>query len=117
MKTVADIEKLKLLAEEYLRLSKEAKEVKKMMKEIVQDTEIEINEPLSEGGRVIYTKPEAKTVIDRKLVTELLFNIVLDYNSETSDKKIPSNQEIEEKIRNYCQVLKEYKWKLTIKQK
>ncbi|WBP83784.1 hypothetical protein [Mycoplasmopsis edwardii] len=115
MRTVADIEKLKLLAEEYLRLINEAKELKKMMNEIVKDTEVEFDEALSEGGRITYHKPESKTVIDRKLVTQLLFNIVL--NSKNNPEVIPTNQELEEKIRTDCQVFKEFKWKLSIKSK
>lgn len=117
MKKIADIEQLKLLAEDYLRLTKEAKELKKLMQELVKDTEIEIYERLSEGGLVQYFKPESKTVIDKKLLTELLFSIFIDYNHENSQKSIPSIQEIEEQIKEQCQVVKEYKWKLALKSK
>ncbi|UWV81605.1 hypothetical protein [Mycoplasmopsis cynos] len=46
MKKVADVEKLKLLAEEYIRVSKDLKELKKEMNNLVADTDIEINEHL-----------------------------------------------------------------------
>ncbi|WP_322962393.1 hypothetical protein RRG39_02670 [Mycoplasmopsis cynos] len=117
MKKVADVEKLKLLAEEYIRVSKDLKELKKEMNNLVADTDVEINEHLSEGGMVMYHKPPSKNKIDKSLLNELLFNIILNFNKDPEQAKIPSNLEIESQIKEKCQVIKEFKWKLTIKSK
>ncbi|WP_027121224.1 hypothetical protein [Mycoplasma leonicaptivi] len=117
MKQTVDIEKLKILAEEFLRLDAEAKNIKKEVKDLLKGTDVEINERLSNGGKIIYVKPESQTKLDRKAVSDLLYKIILDVNKNPEENKIPTLSELEQEIKDKCLVEKEFNWKLSIKHK
>ncbi|TDV23281.1 hypothetical protein BCF59_0627 [Mycoplasmopsis mustelae] len=116
MSQTVDLEKLKLLAERYNELSDEIKVLKKEMKEMVSGTETTIHERLSDGGFVIYEKPESKEIISKNLVTSLLFDLLMQLNKGEIDKA-PNIDEIKEKIAVKCRFEKTFKWRLQIKRK
>ncbi|WP_426461622.1 hypothetical protein [Mycoplasma hafezii] len=103
----ADIEKVKLLAEELLVLKAKVKEINQMIKDIVKDTEIAFDEPLSDGGRVTYQITTPKPKIDYPSYSQYLFTL-LNRGEQLSQ------QEAEMIIEQFV-VQKDPKWKLTIK--
>lgn len=105
--TVADLEKLKLLAEELLRLKKDVKELNAMIKDIIKDTEVAFNEPLAEGGRITYELIAPKPRIDYPSYSQYLFTLLNRGEQLTKE-------EMELVIEQFV-VHKDPKWKLTIK--
>ncbi|QGZ97534.1 hypothetical protein GE118_01825 [Mycoplasma sp. NEAQ87857] len=106
-KKVADIEKLKLLAEQLIEAKKEVSELNARIKEIVKNTEIEINEPLSNGGRVTYTLVQPKPSFDFKAFSAFLYGSMkagANYTVEELDSKMDE-----------FKVIKDPKWSLKIK--
>ncbi|VEU76175.1 hypothetical protein [Mycoplasmopsis columboralis] len=97
---VANIEKLKLLAEELKEAQDQVRILKKEMKDLVAGTEVEINEPLSVGGRITYKKVTPKpsfnyrqysaylhNEIQRSTLTEKdLENIMAQFTEQKPDK-------------------------------
>ncbi|RIV16847.1 hypothetical protein [Mycoplasmopsis gallopavonis] len=104
---VADIERVKLLAEELLIAKQKVKEINQMLKDLVRDTEIEFSEPLSDGGWVTYELVEAKPRIDYRKYSQYLFNLL------NRGEKL-TEEEMQVVIESFV-VTKDPKWSLKIK--
>ncbi|MFV8401281.1 hypothetical protein [Mycoplasma sp. 005V] len=105
MKT-ADVEKIKLLAEDYLRAKADMKECLAAIKTEVADTEVTISEPLSEGGRIIYTEVTPRASFDFKGYSNYLYTAMVQGITYSED-------ELEEIMKQFV-VKKDSKWVLKI---
>lgn len=108
------IEKAKILAERYLELNKELSEIKKEVKDLLKEYNQEVNERLSNGGFLIYEKPEDKEIINNKKVTALLFDLLIRLNNGQLITP-PSEEEIKRDVTKNCVEIKSYNWRLKIK--
>ncbi|MGZ9756172.1 hypothetical protein ACXYRQ_00995 [Mycoplasma sp. 394] len=116
MDNTVDIEKLKLLAERYNEINDELKEIKKEMNQLVSGTQVAIHERLSDGGFVIYEKPENKEVISKNLINAMLIDIIMRL-SKGELEKAPNIEELKTQIALGCRLEKTFKWRLQIKRK
>ncbi|WP_036451861.1 hypothetical protein [Mycoplasma buteonis] len=103
----ANIEQIKLLAEELLDYKQKVKEINQMLKDLVKDTEISFDEPLSDGGRVSYQIVTPKPRIDYPSYSQYLFTL-LNRGEQLTEA------EMEMLIEQFI-VQKDPKWKLTVK--
>ncbi|UUM19704.1 MULTISPECIES: hypothetical protein [unclassified Mycoplasma] len=85
---IANIEKLKLLAEEHEKLAQELKIIKKEMKDLVANTQVEIDEPLSTGSRVVYKKITPKPSFNYRQYSAYLHSEI--QRSTLSEKELES---------------------------
>ncbi|UUD36400.1 hypothetical protein NPA08_00995 [Mycoplasmopsis citelli] len=102
---IANIEKLKLLAEELKQAQEEIKTIKREMKDIVDGTEVEIDEPLSGGGRITYKKITPKPTFNYRQYSAYLHSEI--QRSTLSQKDL-------EKIMQQFTEQKPDKWRLKI---
>ncbi|MHA0272755.1 hypothetical protein [Mycoplasma sp. 48589B] len=105
MKT-ADIEKVKLLAENYLQAKADMKEYLNAIKQEVADTEVAISEPLSQGGRILYTEVTPKASFDFKGYSNYLYTAMIQGITY-------SEEELDEIMKQFV-VKKDSKWVLKI---
>ncbi|MBN4083322.1 hypothetical protein JXZ92_00600 [Mycoplasma sp. CSL10137] len=110
---VLDFDKLKSLAEEYNDHNQEAKRIKKEIESELGGLDFEINERLNDGGVLSYKPATTVTKVDRKMLLNLLYKIIIDADRE--NEKIPNDEELKDKIQSECTIEKEVKWKVTIK--
>ncbi|QIW62569.1 hypothetical protein [Mycoplasmopsis gallinacea] len=106
MNTV-DIEKIKLLAEDLLESKKEVSELNKLLKQEFKDIEIEVDEPLSNGGRITYKKSEPRTTFDFKGYSAFLHNAIKEGKNYTEE-------ELDLIMKEFA-VEKEGKWSIKLK--
>ncbi|EFF41377.1 hypothetical protein [Mycoplasmopsis alligatoris] len=76
MNTVVDIEKAKLLAERINELKKEASSLTKELKELFKDTNVEVEEILSDGTKLVYKQFKTKPKFDYKSFVAYLLQAV-----------------------------------------
>lgn len=102
---VANIEQVKLLAEQIIEAKKELQQLNKQLKDLVKDTEVEFNEPLSTGGRIIYQKITPKPSFNYRAYSAFLH--------ATIQTKTLSEGELDRVIEQFTEQ-KPDKWKLQI---
>ncbi|WP_036464527.1 hypothetical protein [Mycoplasmopsis sturni] len=102
---VANIDQVKLLAEQIVEAKKELKELNKQLKDLVKDTEVEFNEPLSNGGRVVYQKFTPKPSFNYRAYSAFLH--------ATIQTKTLSEGELDKIIEQFTEQ-KPDKWKIQI---
>ncbi|MEA4162600.1 hypothetical protein NPA13_01425 [Mycoplasma sp. 2045] len=101
-----DIEKIVLLAENYVNAKKEANENLKLIKEELKDVDIEISRTLSTGGKISYVLYQPANSFDYRGYGNFLHQSMLEGRTFTPE-------ELEDLIKEYV-VAKEPKWKLKI---
>lgn len=102
---VANIDQVKILAEQIVEAKKELKELNKQLKDLVKDTEVEFNEPLSNGGRVVYQKFTSKPSFNYRAYSAFLH--------ATIQTKTLSEGELDKIIEQFTEQ-KPDKWKIQI---
>ncbi|MFV8470558.1 hypothetical protein ACNQ2O_03725 [Mycoplasma sp. AA7A] len=103
---VADIERVKLLAENYLRAKADMKEYLNQIKQEVADTEVAISESLSEGGKILYTEVTPKATFDFKGYSNYLYTAMIQGITYTEEQ-------LDEIMKQFV-VKKDSKWVLKI---
>lgn len=106
-----NLEKVRLLAENYIEKSKELKSIRKELKEELVKIDFKLDEKLS-NGRLIWSKTEPKKSVNKNLVLSYLYDTISQYNQDKNKFPIPTMVEVEDDIKNQCMVEKEENWTL-----
>ncbi|WP_025755329.1 hypothetical protein [Mycoplasmopsis cricetuli] len=102
---IANIEKIKLIAESLQDAQKEVRELKRELNNLVKNTEVEINEPLANGGRIIYKRVTPKPTFNYRQYSVFLHTKI--------QKSTLTEQELNDIMKEFTEQ-KADKWKLKI---
>ncbi|WP_406613501.1 hypothetical protein ACJA23_02005 [Mycoplasma corogypsi] len=105
--TLADVEKVKLLAEALIEAKNEVAKLNKELKYLVANTDVPFSETLSNGGIVSYDLVQPKPRFNYNRYTGALLQII-ESGQELSE-------DANEILKQACFDHKEAKWKLSIK--